>query len=69
MKSCDRASNNVNQSQKLFIDVFLRIVISLARPYSNHILFLKMIERLKEAVAEFAILTNHRGQLEVFLCV
>ena len=22
MKSCDRASNNINQSQKLFIDIF-----------------------------------------------
>ena len=22
MKSCDRASNNINQSQKLFVDMF-----------------------------------------------
>ena len=35
-------------------------------PCSNHILFRKMIERLKEGVTEFVILTNHRAQLEVF---
>ena len=33
---------------------------------SNHILFYKMIERLKEGVTEFVILTNHRAALEVF---
>ena len=26
-----------------------------------------MIEKLKEAVTEFVILTNHRGQLKLFL--